>query len=130
MANDGTEYPRAGGTAMFRQSFKLGVAFRDEMQCQNCLTGLHHAEPSMITLDHLVTVREYNLVWTQAQRDAFGSVNRSENVVLMCRPCNQARGAKAWTEHYSEETQARIRKQVALAPERKLALAFLKNRVG
>jgi hypothetical protein len=129
MANDGSLYARAGGTAEFRKSTRLAINLRDHLACINCLKDLTTAAPDQITLDHLLTACEYYRL-SEDERTAFGSLNQPSNVVTACRDCNLARNKQAWTEFYSDDAQARIAVQVALPLNRALALAIISGKVG
>jgi len=101
-----------------RTDKRLAIYLRDRFTCLYCLRDLHDADPTDITLDHLVCQSE-------------GGGNGEDNLVTACRSCNCSRQDKPLARFAGKETRAHIRRNVArsLATYRKLAKAILSGEI-
>lgn len=97
-----------------RSDKRLAIYLRDGFHCLYCLRDLHGAEPSDITLDHLVC-------------QADGGHHHESNLVTCCRSCNCSRQDTPLARFAGKETRAHIRRNArrSLKPYRKLAKAIL-----
>ena len=97
-----------------RTDRRLSIYLRDRFCCMYCLRDLADADPSDITLDHLVPKSD-------------GGTNDESNLVTCCRSCNCSRGDKPLARFAGKETRAHIRRNTrrSLKPYRKLAKAIL-----
>ena len=69
-----------------RRERRLALYIRHQFRCCYCGTDLRTSEPSELTLDHLLP-------------RSLGGDNSNDNLVLACRSCNSARGAKPWVDY-------------------------------
>lgn len=96
---------------------RLALYIRDNFTCSYCGTVLKDAPASELTLDHLTPRSE-------------GGDNKSENLILACRSCNSARGAKAWREYATGGAILRIEALIATAINLPLAKAIIAGTAG
>jgi hypothetical protein len=101
-----------------RPEKRLAIYLRDGFTCLYCLADLHGADPSDITLDHLV-----------CQSD--GGSNHESNLVTACRHCNCSRGDQPVSCFAGPETRKHIRRNIrrSLKNYRKLAKAILAGEI-
>ena len=101
-----------------RPDKRLAIYLRDRFTCIYCLRDLHDADPSDITLDHLVPV-------------SAGGNNSEHNLVTACRSCNCSRQDTPLTRFCGPETRAHIRRNTrrSLRPYRRLAKAILAGEI-
>ena len=101
-----------------RTEKRLAIYLRDRFTCLYCLADLHGAEPTDITLDHLVA-------------KADGGNNKEGNLVTACRSCNCSRQDKPLNRFAGAETRTHIRRNTArtLKPYIKLAKAILSGEI-
>ena len=93
-----------------RRDKRLAIYLRDHFSCLYCLADLTDADPSGITLDHLIPVSD-------------GGTNESKNLVTACRHCNCSRqdapvgrfAGRAARAHISRNVRRSLRKYLALA---------------
>jgi len=97
-----------------RADKRLAIYLRDGFHCLYCLRDLHGADPSDITLDHLVC-------------QADGGSNDEANLVTSCRHCNCSRGDQPVSRFAGKETRAHIRRNTrrSLKKYRTLAKAIM-----
>jgi len=102
-----------------RTDARLAIYLRDRFTCLYCCSDLHGAEPTDITLDHLVV-------------KSAGGGNEPSNLVTACRACNCSRQDKPLARFAGKETRAHIRRNTArkMGPYRKLAKAILSGEIG
>lgn len=101
-----------------RTDKRLAIYLRDRFTCIYCLADLHGAEPSDITLDHVIC-------------QADGGSNEETNLVTACRSCNCSRQDKPLARFAGVETRKHIRRNTSrsLKPYRKLAKAILSGEI-
>ena len=101
-----------------RTDKRLAIYLRDGFRCLFCCRDLHGADPTDITLDHLVC-------------QADGGSNDESNLVTACRHCNCSRGDKPVSRFAGPETRKHIRRNTrrALKPFRRLARAILSGEI-
>ena len=97
-----------------RTDKRLAIYLRDRFSCLYCLRDMHDADPSDITLDHIV-----------CQSD--GGSNDETNRVTCCRTCNCSRQDKPLARFAGRETREHIRRNLhrKLTKYRRLAKAIL-----
>lgn len=102
-----------------RADKRLAIYLRDGFHCLYCLTDLHGAHPTDVTLDHL-------------QCRADGGTNNESNLVTCCRSCNCSRQDQPVTRFAGPETQKHIRRntQRNLKRYRTLAKALIAGEAG
>lgn len=98
---------------------RLAIYLRDRFTCIYCLKDLHGADPSDVTLDHVV-----------AKSD--GGSNSEANLVTACRACNCARQDKPLARFAGREARKQVRRNTArkLLPYLTLAKAIYAGTVG
>lgn len=75
---------------------RLAIYIRDGFECWYCGADLKNADPTNITLDHLVP-------------RCKGGTNAEENLITSCRPCNcTLKHMLDWTEFAAPETVTKI----------------------
>lgn len=114
----GTERKWNGGK-WIRPARRLAIYLRDSFTCIYCLRDLHGADPSDITLDHVIC-------WVD------GGSNHESNLVTACRSCNSGRGDKPLARFCGAETRAHIRRNTrrVLKPFVVLAKALIAGETG
>jgi len=102
-----------------RADKRLAIYLRDRFTCLYCCRDLHDADPSDITLDHIVC------------RSSGGS-NDASNLVTACRACNCSRQDKPLARFAGREARAHIRRNLrrSLKRYRVLAKAILAGECG
>ena len=102
-----------------RADKRLAIYLRDRMTCLLCLTDLHDAAPSDITLDHVIP-------------RADGGSNSESNLYTCCRSCNCSRQDKPLARVAGPETRKHIRRNLRrnLKPYRVLARALIAGETG
>ena len=100
--------------AWIRTDKRLAIYLRDRFACIYCLRDHHDADPSDITLDHIVCRSD-------------GGSNTASNLVTACRECNCARGDTPISRFAGPETRKHIRRNTrrSLRRYRRLAKAIL-----
>lgn len=101
-----------------RTDKRLAIYLRDRFTCLLCLRDLHGADPTDITLDHVIP-----------QSD--GGPNTEDNLYTCCRHCNCARQDKPLARVAGRETRAHVRRNTrrSLKPYRRLAKAILAGEI-
>lgn len=69
---------------------RLAIYMRDHFQCVACGVDMEDMDPNMVTLDHVLSKHTYSKL-TPAEQLAFGSVNKTSNLVSCCKPCNSSK---------------------------------------
>ena len=102
-----------------RADKRLAIYLRDGFACIYCLTDLHDADPTDVTLDHL-----------RCQSD--GGSNHENNLVTCCRHCNCSRRDQPLARFAGKETRAHIRRNTrrSLKKYRVLAKALIAGETG
>ena len=105
---------RAYKGVCLRKDLRLAIYLRDRFQCVYCLRDLHDAEPTDITLDHVVAASD-------------GGSNGASNLITACRACNCSRQDKPLARFAGPETRAHIRRNCkrSIAACRKMAKAII-----
>lgn len=123
MAHDGCRGKAVTGAAAVwygmnwcRQEKRLALYLRDGFRCLACNRNLRNAAPGQVGLDHLLPRSK-------------GGCNCSTNLVTICKPCNDSRGAKRWTSFYSKTAQLRVRRNVRLSLNLAMAKGILAGTV-
>lgn len=102
-----------------RTDARLAIYLRDSFRCLYCCRDLHGADPTDITLDHLLPKVD-------------GGDNSPANLVTACRGCNCSRQDKPLARFAGRETREDIRRNTRreMKPYRKLARAILSGEIG
>lgn len=102
-----------------RTDKRLAIYLRDRFTCLYCCTDLHDADPTDITLDHVIP-------------QASGGGHSESNLVTACRSCNCSRQDKPLARFAGRETRAHVRRNTrrSLRPYRRLAKAILAGEIG
>ena len=102
-----------------RPEKRLAIYLRDSFRCVYCCSDLHSADPSDITLDHLVPKVD-------------GGTNKETNLVTACRGCNCSRQDQPINRFCGKETRADIKRLTARKLPRylKLAKALISGETG
>ena len=97
-----------------RKDLRLAIYLRDSFSCIYCLADLHGADPSDITLDHIVC-------------QADGGSNGAGNLVTSCRACNCSRQDKPLARFAGPETRKHVRRNLkrSIRKYRTLAKAII-----
>lgn len=106
-------YQAAG--CWIRPVTRLAHYIRCEFTCMGCGAKLHDEHPKMLSLDHLIPRSK-------------GGTNAASNLILVCMPCNSARGARPWREAYPGGSHARIKRVIRRRLNMKLARAMFEER--
>lgn len=111
------EYRRhTQGSKWIRPEKRLAIYLRDRFSCCYCGRDLRHAEPTMVTLDHL------------RPRYSGGS-NEATNLVTACKTCNSARKEQPWYRYASGGAKERIQRQRRHALNVRLARSIINGDV-
>ena len=104
--------------AWIRTDKRLAIYLRDRFTCLFCLADLHDADPSDITLDHIICRSD-------------GGTHDEMNLVTCCRSCNCSRQDKPLARFAGKETRIHIRRNTrrSLKSYRKLAKAILSGEI-
>lgn len=79
---------------------RLAIYIRDEFTCGYCGRNLKGADPSEITLDHLVP---------RNPKVAHGNGgNEATNLICACRSCNSSRQDRPWIDYATGGARDRI----------------------
>ncbi len=97
-----------------RTDKRLAIYLRDRFTCLYCLQDMHGADPSDITLDHIVCRSD-------------GGANDETNLVTCCRSCNCSRQDTPLLRFAGSEARQHIRRNThrKLTKYRRLAKAIL-----
>jgi hypothetical protein len=96
---------------------RLALYLRDGFICLYCGMFLHAAEPSFVTLDHLMPRSQ-------------GGTNDAHNLITACKSCNCARGHRPWRRFASTEAIIRITNAKRRKLNRRLARAIVRGEAG
>lgn len=101
-----------------RTDARLAIYLRDRFTCLSCCRDLHDADPTDITLDHIVP-------------RSSGGGNEPANLFTSCRSCNCSRQDKPLSRVLGPEARAHVRRNArrALKPYRTLAKAILSGAI-
>lgn len=110
-------YKPLNGGSWIRKDKRLAIYIRDGFTCVYCGTDLKHADPTDVTLDHLLP------------RSA-GGTNEATNLVTACRHCNSQRGDRPWVSYAPGGAHDRI-EQLRHSPlNMELARALIAGTAG
>ena len=101
-----------------RTDKRLAIYLRDRFTCMFCLADLHDADPSDITLDHIICRSD-------------GGTHDESNLVTCCRSYNCTRQDTPLARFAGKETRIHIRRNTrrSLKSYRKLAKAILSGEI-
>jgi len=107
-----------------RADLRLAIYLRDRFTCLYCLADLHEAEPSDITLDHVVPRSS----WPGGK----AGVNAPANLVTACRSCNCSRQDKPLARFAGKEARAHVRRNTrrSIIKYRRLAKELIAGTTG
>lgn len=105
------------GSKWIRPEKRLAIYIRDGFRCAYCGRDLKDADPSEVTLDHLLP------------RVAGGS-NQATNLITACRSCNSSRQDTPWIDYATGGAVDRIEQLRNRELNVKLAKAIIAGEAG